>query len=42
MAKAKEAATMKGNFELNNFGDGAGDFSTYAPDGTPCIYISGE
>ncbi len=44
MVKAKEAANLRVNFEFN--GGGAGnqdsDVNSYAQDGTPCIYISGE
>lgn len=41
MLKAKEAASMRTNFEVNG-GNAENDVNTYAQDGTPCIYISGE
>ena len=41
MLKAKEAANMRGNFELGGIKQET-DINAYASDGTPCIYISGE
>ena len=42
MQKAKESANMRLNFEYNNVGEDFSDVNSYAQDGTPCIYISGE
>lgn len=44
MMKAKEATNMRANFEMNGGvqGNSENDVNTYAQDGTPCIYISGE
>lgn len=44
MVKAKEAANLRTNFEFNGGGGGGqdSDVNSYAQDGTPCIYISGE
>ena len=42
MAKAKEAANLRVNFEFNNANEDYTDLNNYAADGTPCIYISGE
>lgn len=44
MIKAKEAANMRANFEFGNGASGSqeNDVNTYASDGTPCVYISGE
>jgi hypothetical protein len=42
MIKAKEAANMKGNFEMGAMGNQESDVNAYAQDGTPCVYISGE
>ena len=41
MLKAKEAANMRGNFELGGIKQET-DINAYASDGTPCIYLSGE
>ena len=30
------------NFDLNNMHEDSSDMSTFASDGSPCIYISGE
>jgi hypothetical protein len=44
MIKAKEATNMRANFEFSGAAGGSqeNDVNTYASDGTPCIYISGE
>ena len=43
MIKAKEAANLRVNFEFNNAAmNQDNDVNSYAQDGTPCIYISGE
>jgi hypothetical protein len=44
MVKAKEAANLRVNFEFNGASSGNqdSDVNSYAQDGTPCIYISGE
>lgn len=43
MAKAKEAANMRTNFDFAGGGlKQEGDINQYAQDGTPCVYISGE
>ena len=43
MIKAKEAANMRTNFEFNNAAANQdSDVNSYAQDGTPCVYISGE
>jgi hypothetical protein len=44
MVKAKESANLRTNFEFNGGASGNqdSDVNTYAQDGTPCIYISGE
>ena len=43
MIKAKEAANMRSNFEFSGAGASQdSDVNSYAQDGTPCIYISGE
>lgn len=42
MIKAKEAANMRTNFDFSGAGKQDSDVNSYAQDGTPCIYISGE
>ena len=42
LVKAKEAAIQRINFDFNNLHEDASDMSTYAADGSPCVYISGE
>lgn len=42
LQKAKEAAVLRVNFDLNNMHEDSSDMSTFAPDGSPCVYISGE
>jgi hypothetical protein len=42
LLRAKDAAMVKANFEINNFQEDVNDVNNYAQDGTPCIYISGE
>jgi len=44
MIKAKEAANLRVNFEFNSAAaaNQDSDVNSYAQDGTPCIYISGE
>jgi len=43
MVKAKEAANLRVNFEFNSgAANQDSDVNSYAQDGTPCIYISGE
>jgi len=42
MSRAKEAANMRVNLDFNNFNEDFSDIMNYAPDGTPCVYISGE
>ena len=42
MQKAKEASAMRGNMEYNNMNEDFSDVNSYASDGTPCIYMSGE
>ena len=42
MLKAKEAANLRGNFEFQGGLNQDSDVNSYAQDGTPCIYISGE
>lgn len=33
---------MRANFDFNNLHEDTTDMSSYAADGTPCVYISGE
>lgn len=40
--KAKEAAISRVNFDFNNIHEDASDMSSFAADGSPCVYISGE
>ena len=42
MTKAKEAAVHRANFDFNNMNEDTTDMSSFAADGTPCVYISGE
>lgn len=42
MIKAKESANLRVNYEFNNVNEDFADLSSFAQDGTPCIYISGE
>ena len=43
LQKAKEAAVSRVvNFDFNNMHEDSSDMSTFAPDGSPCVYISGE
>lgn len=40
--KAKEAAISRVNFDFNNIHEDASDMSSFAADGSPCVYISGD
>ena len=45
LAKAKEQSISRLGNQLDNFNGGEGgleDFGSFANDGTPCIFISGE
>jgi hypothetical protein len=42
LLKAKEAAGYRANFDIKNLQEDASDMSSYASDGTPCIFMSGE
>jgi hypothetical protein len=42
LQKAKETAVHRANFDFNNIHEDTTDMSSYAADGTPCVYISGE
>jgi hypothetical protein len=42
LQKAKEAAVVRVNFDFNNMHEDTSDMSTFAADGSPCVYISGE
>ena len=42
MIKAKEAANMRINLDFTGGGKQDSDVNSYAQDGTPCVYISGE
>jgi hypothetical protein len=42
LQKAKEAAVARVNFDFNNMHEDSSDMSSFAPDGSPCVYISGE
>ncbi len=42
LAKAKETAVHRANFDFNNINEEGTDMASFAPDGTPCVYVSGE
>jgi len=42
MLRAKDAAALRGNVEYNNMNEDFSDVNSYASDGTPCVYMSGE
>lgn len=42
LTKAKDTALFRANFDYNNLKEETSDMSSYAHDGTPCVYVSGE
>lgn len=42
LMRAKDAALVKANIDCTNLHDDMTDINNYAPDGTPCLYISGD